>query len=105
MEKEVAIVRLEELCPFPFESIKATLEPFFNNNKNSSGPRIVWAQEESQNQGAWPHVMPRLASVLKDMGESKEVFYVGRDPREVPAVGVGKMHAAEVERIMKGAFE
>lgn len=102
LEKEVAIIRLEELCPFPFAHVKATLEPYFRSRSN---PTIAWVQEEAQNQGAWPHVMPRLMNTLKDEGNRMEVEYVGREASEVPAVGVGKIHAAQNAAILKEAFE
>jgi probable 2-oxoglutarate dehydrogenase E1 component DHKTD1 len=101
LEKEVAIIRLEELCPFPFSTLQTVLEPFLKKKT-----RIVWVQEESQNQGSWPHVMPRLSNMLRDVvGWEGRVGYVGREAREVPAVGIGKMNAAEVEEIMRNAFE
>lgn len=105
LEKEVAIIRVEELCPFPFAHIKSVLKTFF---RDGSGPSIAWVQEEAQNQGAWPHVMPRLMNVLKEFrvnGSGVEVEYIGREPSEVPAVGVGKVHAAQSAGILKEAFE
>lgn len=104
VDKNVAIIRLEELCPFPFFTLQTVLEPFLRNS--STKTRVVWVQEESQNQGAWPHVMPRLSNMLGDViGWEGRIGYVGREAREVPAVGIGKMHAAEVEEIIRGAFE
>jgi len=104
LEKNVAIIRLEELCPFPFSTLQTVLEPFLKKSKKKT--RVVWVQEESQNQGAWPHVMPRLSNMLGDVvGWEGGIGYVGREAREVPAVGIGKMHTAEVEEIMRGAFE
>ena len=102
LDDTIAILRLEELCPFPFSVMKDALLPFLQESK---GVKVVWVQEESQNQGAWPHVMPRLQSVLRDIGCAGEVSYVGREPSEVPAVGVGKVHAQEVARLLKDAFE
>jgi probable 2-oxoglutarate dehydrogenase E1 component DHKTD1 len=105
LENEVAIIRVEELCPFPFAHLKSTLQPFFQQGSN---PRIAWVQEEAENQGGWPHAMPRLLNTLKGMGlrgKGVDVEYVGREPSEVPAVGVGKLHAAQNAAILKGAFE
>lgn len=104
LEKDVAIVRVEELCPFPFAQIKSILYPFF---QQGSSPSIAWVQEEAENQGAWPHAMPRLLSTMKGMGlygKGIEVEYVGREPSEVPAVGISKIHAAQNVAILEGAF-
>jgi probable 2-oxoglutarate dehydrogenase E1 component DHKTD1 len=104
LEKNVAIIRLEELCPFPFSTLQTVLEPSLK--KSSKKTRVVWVQEESQNQGAWPHVMPRLSNILGDViGWEGRLEYVGREAREVPAVGIGKIHVSEVEEIIRGAFE
>ena len=104
LEKEVAIIRLEELCPFPFSPLQTVLEPFLKNSSKKT--RVVWVQEESQNQGSWPHVMPRLSNMLRDViGWEGRVGYVGREAREVPAAGIAKIHASEVEEIMRDAFE
>lgn len=102
LDETVAILRVEELCPFPFTAIRDTLSPYIEEGGELE---VLWVQEESQNQGAWPHVMPRLQRVLRDMGYTREVSYVGREPSEVPAVGVPKVHAQEVARLFKGAFE
>jgi probable 2-oxoglutarate dehydrogenase E1 component DHKTD1 len=105
LENEVAIIRVEELCPFPFARLKSTLQPFFQQGSN---PRIAWVQEEAENQGGWPHVMPRLLNTLKGVGlqgKGVDVEYVGREPSEVPAVGFGKLHAAQNVSVLKGAFD
>lgn len=99
--ESVAIVRVEELCPFPFAALKSILKQTIS----SPNVRIKWVQEEAQNQGAWPHSMPRLQSVLNDLGwEGKSVAFVGRPPSEVPAVGIGKLHASQLLDIMNRAF-
>ncbi|KAG8775366.1 hypothetical protein FRC15_000597 [Serendipita sp. 397] len=101
LDETVAIIRVEELCPFPFADIKETLAPFLDSGANN---QIVWVQEEAQNQGAWTHFMPRLQNLFMEAGWRNDVNYVGRPASEVPAVGVAKIHSAQVSQIMENAF-
>ena len=102
LTNSVAIVRVEELCPFPFEAIGAVIRSYSAINPNLS---LAWVQEEPRNQGAYPHVSPRLDAVLEGAGlSSTRVLYVGRRESEVPAVGVAKMHQAEVADLMERTF-
>lgn len=55
--KDTAIVRLEQLSPFPYEFLKETLEVYKN-------AKFVWVQEEHENQGGWAFARPRVRSVL-----------------------------------------
>lgn len=59
LDSSVAIVRLEELCPFPIEDIAATLA------KYAHATEVVWCQEEPQNMGAYGFVEPRLRQMLR----------------------------------------
>ena len=89
--EHVAVVRLEELCPFPFEALRQVV----------NGAREVWwVQEEPRNQGAWTHVAPRAARVLET-----PLVYHGRREDAVPAPGVGKLYRVQQELVIKGAFE
>ncbi|KAG8808784.1 hypothetical protein FRC17_003775 [Serendipita sp. 399] len=101
LDKEIAIIRMEELCPFPFFALRDALEPYL---AHSASAEVTWVQEEAQNQGAWTHVMPRLQSLFEEMGWDKRVKYVGRPVSEVPAVGVAKMHSAQLSKFMEDAF-
>ena len=86
LASHVAIVRVEELCPFPFEAIGAVIRGYGAVNPDLS---FAWVQEEARNQGAWPHVSPRLGAVMEDAGlSSTRISYIGRRESEVPAVGV-----------------
>src|SRR6185503_18103273 len=57
---DVAIVRLEQLYPWPREELRAALAPY------ADGTRVVWVQEEPGNQGAWPYVERRFRGALFD---------------------------------------
>ena len=95
---DIAIVRLEQLYPFPEDDLAEVLAPY-QNIKN-----IVWCQEEPMNQGAWycsQHHMRRVAVAHK-----KELFlqYAGREASAAPAVGYASMHAEQQEKLLQDAF-
>jgi len=90
--ERVAIVRIEELCPFPFEELREVLSGVKSD--------VRWVQEEPRNQGAWTHVYPRVAQILK-----KPLEYHGRDENAVPAPGVGFLYRKQQEMVVSGAFD
>jgi len=98
--QRVALIRVEELCPFPFAQLRSILQPFASAND------IIWIQEEPRNQGAWTHVSERIGTVLESLGlPAKRLRYMGRKESAVPATGVARWHAAEHASLVKGAFE
>ncbi|KAJ7259573.1 dehydrogenase E1 and transketolase domain-containing protein 1 [Mycena haematopus] len=98
LDKEVAFIRLEELAPFPFAELKATLKDY------SLVEQVIWLQEEPKNQGAFTHVASRVDSVLHDLGLN-EMVYRGRKESAVPAPGIGKIYRAQQNAIIESAFE
>lgn len=92
----VAIVRVEELYPFPEMEIRNILK------KYSKATQYIWAQEEPQNMGAWSFISPRI---LKVLGEGRELIFVGREEAASPAVGSHKVHELEEKDILKNAFQ
>ena len=94
-EENLAVIRIEELYPFPAEHIASVL----NNYK--SAKEFVWLQEETQNRGAWSYIASQLQSILKSRGQ---LGYVGRASRPSPAEGSSSMHKMEQERIMREAL-
>ncbi len=95
---DIAIVRIEQLYPFPEEDLAEALAPYQNVK------HIIWCQEEPMNQGAWycsQHHMRRVATAFK-----KELFlqYAGRDASAAPAVGYASMHAEQQEKLLQDAF-
>lgn len=93
---ETAIVRIEQLYPFPDEEIEATINGY---------PRlreVLWVQEEPMNMGAWFFVAPRLRHLLP---AAIPLTYVGRPDRASPAVGSHDLYQAEQEHIVAAAFE
>ena len=95
----IALVRLEELSPFPRQAFLAMLE------KYTQAEKVVWAQEEPENQGPYSYVRPRLESILRDTGRTGELLYVGRKSCPTVAVAVGEWHKRETEEIVKGVLD
>ncbi len=92
---QAAIVRVEELYPFPAEEIERVVEGY---------PRlqeVVWVQEEPRNMGAWTYVAPRLRDLL---GDRLPLLYVGRTRRASPAEGAYEWHRREQQRVVEDAF-
>jgi 2-oxoglutarate dehydrogenase E1 component len=90
-----AIVRLEELYPFPVEEIKKVVGGYPGLQE------VVWVQEEPRNMGAWTYVAPRLRDLL---GERLPLLYIGRARRASPAEGSHEWHLREQRRIVEDAF-
>jgi 2-oxoglutarate dehydrogenase E1 component len=90
--EELAIVRLEQLYPFPHRELEDVLD------KYNRAEDLVWAQEEPENMGAWTFVERQLR------GE-RALRYLGRAAQASPAEGWSEAHKAEQQRIMLEVFE
>ncbi|KAI0063865.1 2-oxoglutarate dehydrogenase, E1 component [Artomyces pyxidatus] len=99
LEDRVAIVRVEELCPFPFHELRAALATY------TRAGEFWWVQEEPRNQGAYAHVAARFEWVLEALGKQQRLVYHGRKEEAVPAPGVGKLYRVQQDQVRKGAFE
>jgi 2-oxoglutarate dehydrogenase E1 component len=88
----VALVRLEQLYPWPEAQIRAVLGRYRRSRE------WIWVQEESQNMGGWSFAEPRLRA----MGFPFE--FVGRDASASPATGSHHVHEREQQLIVEGAF-
>jgi 2-oxoglutarate dehydrogenase E1 component len=93
---DVAIVRLEELYPFPIERYAATIERYPNATS------IVWCQEEPENQGAWYQIRHRLQEPL---GTQHALTYAGRQGAAAPASGIHRLHVAQQEALVRTALD
>ncbi len=89
---DVALVRVEQIAPFPEAAIKQALSRY------RKASEWVWAQEESQNMGAWLFVEPRMRA----LGQSVE--YVGRDASASPATGSKAVHKGEQHELADAAL-
>ena len=93
--EDVAIIRFEQLYPFPHEAFKIELARFPNAKD------VVWCQEEPQNQGAWY----RLRAYFRaDALPHQTVAYAGRPVSASPAVGYMSKHQAQQKQLIEDAF-
>jgi 2-oxoglutarate dehydrogenase E1 component len=92
---DMAIVRIEQLYPFPHEEFQAQIE-LYPNAKN-----IVWCQEEPGNQGAWHRIQHYLQ---RHMRPDQQLHYAGRKSAAAPAVGYQQLHAEQQKALVEGAL-
>ncbi|XXQ68724.1 2-oxoglutarate dehydrogenase E1 component [Neisseriaceae bacterium B1] len=95
LEKDIAIVRVEQLYPFPYAEAEAELAKFPNATE------IMWAQEEPKNQGAWYQTRHRLENLAKD---GQKVIFAGRPASASPAVGYASKHTAQLKQLVEDAL-
>lgn len=91
----VALVRVEQLYPFPREAVAAELARFGNASE------VVWCQEEPMNQGPWFQIRHHLQSVVP---ASCSLSYAGRDRSPAPACGYLSMHLVEQAALVEQAL-
>ncbi|GAB0099368.1 Probable 2-oxoglutarate dehydrogenase E1 component DHKTD1 homolog, mitochondrial [Sergentomyia squamirostris] len=91
---DVAIVRVESLCPFPVHELNTELDKYKN------AKTFIWSQEEHRNMGAWTFVKPRFENLL-----ARKIKYSGRYPAATPAVGVGAWHHQEAQFVVTDPFD
>uniref|UniRef100_UPI00398E79A2 2-oxoglutarate dehydrogenase complex component E1 isoform X2 n=1 Tax=Pristiophorus japonicus TaxID=55135 RepID=UPI00398E79A2 len=94
LESEVAITRVEQLSPFPFDVVE-------HEAKKYSNAEIVWCQEEHKNQGYYEYVKPRIRATTR---RERPVWYAGRDPASAPATGNKNTHLQELRRFLETSF-
>ena len=87
--KDIAIVRVEQIYPWPQNQIDAILKKYKN-------PKLVWVQEEPKNMGAWSFIKTRV---------EMDFEVVGRKISASPATGFAKIHKEEQANLVKTAFE
>jgi len=95
---DVALIRVEQLYPFPFNTLAKELGPYKN-------AEFVWCQEEPENMGAWHFVDRKLERVLNGIEvKGKRARYVGRPEAAATATGMLRRHNAEQARLVAEAF-
>lgn len=92
---DVALVRIEQLYPFPKQDYEATLANYPNASE------IVWCQEEPKNQGAWYQIKHHLQAALE---EQHELLYATRPSSGTTAVGYHKLHVKQQEELVEAAL-
>jgi 2-oxoglutarate dehydrogenase E1 component len=93
--QNAAIVRVEQLYPFPIEEYAATLAAY------PGAGEVIWCQEEPQNQGAWYQIRHRLQEPLS---KNQQLFYAGRPGAAAPASGVFKLHLQQQQALVEAAL-
>jgi 2-oxoglutarate dehydrogenase E1 component len=92
---DVAILRVEQLYPFPHKAFAAELKKYPNATE------VVWTQDEPQNQGAWFFVQHYIH---ENMLEGQKLGYSGRAASASPAVGYSHLHQEQQRALVEGAF-
>ncbi|XP_037082513.1 LOW QUALITY PROTEIN: probable 2-oxoglutarate dehydrogenase E1 component DHKTD1, mitochondrial [Pollicipes pollicipes] len=92
--QDVALVRLEQLTPFPTQQLNDI------RDKYSRADKFIWSQEEHRNQGAWTFVRPRFYNLA-----ATKLQYCGREVLCAPATGTGRVHQQEAKRVVQAPFQ
>jgi len=92
---DVAIIRIEQLYPFPHKAFATELKKYPNATE------VVWTQDEPQNQGAWFFVQHYIH---ENMLEGQKLGYSGRAASASPAVGYSHLHQEQQKALVEGAF-
>ncbi len=93
--EDVAIIRVEQLYPFPHKAFAAELK------KYPHATDIVWCQDEPQNQGAWFFIQH---NIHENMADGQRLGYSGRAASASPAVGYSDLHQQQQKALVEGAF-
>ena len=91
----VAIIRVEQLYPFPENELLAAIASYPN------GKTVVWCQEEPKNQGSWYSCNHHFKACIR---EQQTLIYAGREAAAAPAVGYMSMHARQQEQLVNEAL-
>jgi 2-oxoglutarate dehydrogenase E1 component len=96
--RDVAIVRLEQLYPFPAKALADSIGCYKNAD-------VVWCQEEPQNMGGWSFVDRRIEQVLAGLdGKARRPRYAGRPETAATATGLLKRHNSEQAKLVDEAL-
>ena len=99
-KENIAIIRIEQLYPFPHDDLEEILSAYKNINE------FVWCQEEPSNQGAWFSHRHRIQRVLdRFKGNDKQIKLVSRPAAAAPAVGMMKLHLKQQSQLIQDALK
>ncbi|EHH67994.1 2-oxoglutarate dehydrogenase E1 component [Gluconobacter morbifer] len=97
--KDVAIIRLEQLYPFPHHGLMEQL------SRHRNAEQVLWCQEEPENNGPWIFVDRRIERALRESGHRvQRPVYVGRESAASPATGLPGTHAAQQGKLVQDAL-
>jgi 2-oxoglutarate dehydrogenase complex dehydrogenase (E1) component-like enzyme len=94
-----AVVRVEQLYPFPAEQLSEVLASY------PQATDVCWVQEEPGNMGAWTFAWPRLTGLLEGLDDGRSLRHVARVPSASPAAGQHVVHDQEHEQLLAEAFD
>jgi 2-oxoglutarate dehydrogenase E1 component len=94
--ESVALVRLEQLYPFPSDEYESIVRKYANARE------IVWCQEEPQNQGGWYQIRHRLQAPLS---ARHALLYAGRAGAAAPATGIAALHEQQQQNLVTAALQ
>jgi len=97
--ENIAIIRLEQLYPFPEEGLAACLAQYSNIKE------IFWCQEEPMNQGAWYSSQHHMRRVIFNHNPQLYLFYVGRDPSAAAAAGYPALHNRQQQEFIAAVLK
>ena len=92
---DIALIRIEQLYPFPGDKLDAILARYANTND------LVWCQEEPKNQGGWDFCKLRIPAFIDARWQLR---YVGREPSSAPAVGSARLHSKQQQELIHRAL-
>ena len=95
---DIALVRLEQLYPFPDLELEEVLKPYANIKD------IIWCQEEPMNQGAWYSSQHHMRHVIQRTHPQLHLSYVGRESSAAPAAGYMSVHLEEQKKFIDEAL-
>ena len=98
-QTDVALVRIEQLYPFPEEDLRLALKPFEHVTD------VIWCQEEPMNQGAWFSSQHRMKRVLDRVNSDAFLRYAGRSASSAPAAGYMSTHIEEQNKFVNSALD
>ncbi|HVV68619.1 MAG TPA: 2-oxoglutarate dehydrogenase E1 component [Gammaproteobacteria bacterium] len=93
--KDIALIRIEQLYPFPRDELQAQLKQYENVKD------VIWCQEEPENQGAWYIMRHRFEACL---AKGQRLHYAGRPAAASPAVGYMKLHLKQQAELINAAL-
>ena len=95
---DIALIRLEQLYPFPDAELEEILRPYSNIED------IIWCQEEPMNQGAWYSSQHHMRHVIQRLMPQLNISYVGRESSAAPASGYMSVHLEEQKKFINQAL-
>lgn len=93
---DIALIRIEQLYPFPYDELKAELK------KYSEAEKVIWCQEEPKNQGAWFYTRHRLAKCL--LQDNQILDYAGRPASAAAATGYPALYLKSQKKLINKAL-